>query len=504
MKRNLKRLVSCLVLCALLTTGLTVPASAARFSDVPAGYWAADAIARCADLGLFQGKTATRFGVGEPMSRGAFSVALCRLFGWKTGKPTDLPYTDVPKDAWYAPSLAAALDHGAVTTQTDAFRPNEPLTREELAAALIRGLGYAPIAGLSQQLDLPFTDVTTNRGYITMAYDMGLVNGTSQTTFSPEKPATREQCAVMLVRLYDKLHTAETSRVGIVTAETALPDLTGFAAVAVGGLKLIGGNQPRLVATIKDPAPIRAAVAKSQVPQLLYVTGNANGLKAGQVAEVAGLLEQAVTDGGYAGLFLDFPELRARDTRDTLTQLTKTVKTALGSKLLYVAADVSGQSGKVYEGYDYTALSHAADRLVLRVRPAAPETAEEMTVAPVEPLESVFYVLRHLREQVDPQKVTLWMTTTATVWQEGKKQAPMTGLQVDALLAHKRVERYYSQRYGCAYLTTQLDFKPATVWYPNTDSARERAEMSRFFGVDQVCLSELSGMSPTLLQGLGQ
>lgn len=498
MKRNLKRLVSSLVLCALLTAGLTLPASAARFTDVPTNYWAADSIRRCADLGLFQGKSATRFGVGEPMSRSAFAVVVCRFFGWENADPASLPFTDVPKDAWYAPALAAALAHGAITTQTDDFRPSEPLTREELAAALIRGLGYAPIAGLSQELDLPFTDVTTNRGYITMAYDMGLVNGTSKTTFSPEKIATREQCAVMLMRLYDKLHTAETGRVGVVTSEKNLPDLAGFDAVAVGGLKLIGGIQPRLVATVKDATPMRETVAAAQVKQLLCVTGNANGLKADQVQEVATMLHQAVTEGGYDGLFLDFPELRAWGDRDTFTRLIEAVKAQLGSKLLYVVADIPGQAGKSYEGYDYAALSRHADRLVLRVRTAAEETA----VAPVEPLESVYYVLRHLWGNVDTKKVTLWMTTTATVLRGTQQEAPMTGLQVDALLADKHTDRYYSQRYGCSYLTTKQNLKSVTVWYPDADSTRERAELSRLFGVDQVCLGELSGMSPTMLQGL--
>ena len=38
MKKQLKRLLSCLVLCAMLTGGLTAPAAAAGFTDVPAGH----------------------------------------------------------------------------------------------------------------------------------------------------------------------------------------------------------------------------------------------------------------------------------------------------------------------------------------------------------------------------------------------------------------------------------------------------------------------------------
>ena len=46
---------------------------------------------------------------------------------------------------------------------------------------------------------MPFQDVHTNVGYIAMAYELGLVNGTSATAFSPDRTATREQAAVMLI-----------------------------------------------------------------------------------------------------------------------------------------------------------------------------------------------------------------------------------------------------------------------------------------------------------------
>ncbi len=502
MKQSIKRLIGSFALCALLVTALTLPAAAAGFRDVPSNYWAADAIDRAVELGLFKGKSATHFGVGEPMSRSGFVVAMCRLFGWENGDPAALPFTDVPKDAWYAPSVAAALAHGAVTTQTAAFRPNDPVTREELAATLVRGLGYAPIAGLTQGLELPFTDVTTNRGYITMAYDTGLVNGTSKTTFSPDKAATREQCAVMLIRLYDKLHTAKSGWVGIASSETDLPDLKGFSAIGVGGMQLVGGPEPRLVSNGKDLTAVRKAVKAAGAKQLLYVTGTATSLQADQVEKLASMLAQAVSEGDYDGLFLDVPELRAWQSREPLTRLTAAVKALLGSKLLYVAADTPGETGQSYEGYDYAALSKNADRLVLRVRAAAEKTPAEVTVAPMEPLESVSYVLRHLRGNMEPQKVTLWMTTTATAWKGTQKLPPMTGLEVDALLSSRDTDRHYSQRYGCSYLTTKQDSGVVTVWYPDADSTRKRAELSRLFGVDQVCLSQLSGMSPALLTGL--
>lgn len=502
MKRDFKRLLASLVLCAMLLTGLTLPASAARFTDVPVNYWAAQSILRCADLGLFQGKSATRFGVGEPMTRGGFAVVLCRLFGWAPEETDTLPFTDVPADAWYAPSVAAALSHGAVTVQTEEFRPGDSLTREELAAALIRGLGYAPISGLSQELPLPFTDVDTNRGYITMAWDMGLVNGTSKTTFSPEKLATREQCAVILMRLYDKLQSSKTERMGVLTETTALPELNGFTTLAVGNAQLISGAPARVVGGMssEEVSAVRAATDDAKI--LLRVTGSANVFNRGDAESTASALNLAMVQGGYDGVFLDIPQLRSGKTCQPLNLLTAALKKMLGSKLLYVAAEAPDWTEQSYQGYDYAGISRYADRLVLR---AASDVQESgiIPVAPIQPVENVYYGLRKLRDSgVDMAKVSLWLTTTANAWNHTQQADPLTGLEVDALLAEEKTQQYYSQRYGCSYLLAKQGRKEWTVWYPDADSVQQRALLGRLFGANQVCFGELSGMSPALLTGL--
>lgn len=169
MKRTiLKKLTACLCLCAVLSGALTVPAGAASFQDVPSNHWAATAIDRCAAQGWFQGKTADTFGVGQPMTRAGFAVALSRFFGWQSGETYYRIFSDVPQGAWYEPALRACYEHGAVTRQTGDFRPGDPITREELAVMLIRALGYGPIAGLAEDDPLPFRDVTTNKGHIAM------------------------------------------------------------------------------------------------------------------------------------------------------------------------------------------------------------------------------------------------------------------------------------------------------------------------------------------------
>ena len=134
MKQKFRRkLTACLCLCALLWGGLTLPVRAAGFTDVSSGHWAAEAISQCVTQGWFQGKSADTFGVGQPMTRAAFAVVLSRFFGWQDQGAYYRVFSDVPQNAWYDPALRACYEHGAVTRKTDSFRPDDAITREELA-----------------------------------------------------------------------------------------------------------------------------------------------------------------------------------------------------------------------------------------------------------------------------------------------------------------------------------------------------------------------------------
>lgn len=197
-----------LLLALLLCMGLSRPAFAekARYSDVPEDHWAAEDVERAAELGLFYGVGGGEFGLGQPISRAAFATALVRLFDWETTAPGKASFSDVAPDAWYYAAIETACANGAVAGSDQTFRPDEDITRGEMAAMLVRGLGYTSLAGTASGYDSPFTDVTANKGFITLAYDMGIMNGLGDGLFNPDGTATREMAAVMLVRTSDRLN----------------------------------------------------------------------------------------------------------------------------------------------------------------------------------------------------------------------------------------------------------------------------------------------------------
>ncbi len=494
--KRLQRMLSCLLLCVLLAGMTALPASA--LSDVPEDFWAKEDIDRCVALRYFYPESDGSFGVGKEMSRAEFTVVLCRALGWKPTSPARVVYEDVPEKEWYAGAIETAYHHGAITSQDGSFRPNDLITRSEAASMLVRALGYGSLAGLIQDMSLPFRDVNANNGYIVMAYGLGLMDGTSVTTFSPNGHVTREQTAAILMRLYDKLHDPTTSRIGIAVSPEGLPELTGYEAIGVAAAKLAYNGEPQVSPAMEkaEAQAIRAAVSAAGSKALLHVTGGAYHVREGEAEKLAAVLFQAMEAGGYDGLYLDISYLTAVSQRDTLSEAARLLREKLRERPLYIGVEAPSWKGTIF-GYDYAALGEAADRLLLRFD-YKKETVAGRTVAPMEPLEQIYYALNRLRGVVDADKLTLVLTSAGSSW-DGREPEFLTGEEITALAAERTTRSHYSDRYACAYLV--LENAP-DVWYLNSKSIQERTQLARLFGGGHLCLSDLNHALPEVLAAM--
>lgn len=225
-----------LLLAVLL---LPVPVRAAdetQFTDVPQTHWAYESVRAATQYGLVNGLSTKTFGLGQPLTRAQYCAMLCRLMGWTVILPDKPTFSDNrDKTVWYYGDVETAYANGALLKLGAECAPDDPLPREEMAAMTVRALGYANLAGTVQD-DCPFSDVSTNRGYIALAYRMGIMGGDGTQKFSPKAPSTREQAAAVLLRVYERLH-AELARRPL----RAMPD---GAAVYAGALSDRSGRIP--------------------------------------------------------------------------------------------------------------------------------------------------------------------------------------------------------------------------------------------------------------------
>lgn len=95
-------------------------------------------------------------------------------------------------------------DAGIISgTSSTKFSPNTNTNRAQVVVFLGRLQGIP----VNNNVSTIFTDVPAGRyytGYVKWAVDNGLVNGTSSTTFSPDKAITRQQFAVIVYRYLNK------------------------------------------------------------------------------------------------------------------------------------------------------------------------------------------------------------------------------------------------------------------------------------------------------------
>ena len=122
------------------------------------------------------------------------------------------PYSDVEAGAWYYDNVKYVTEKGYFdATGKGTFSPALPMTRAMLAAALYRMAGQPKAKGITST---PFTDVAPSADYadaVAWCYFAGVVNGTSETTFTPEASITREQIVTMFHRYAEKVAMADMS-----------------------------------------------------------------------------------------------------------------------------------------------------------------------------------------------------------------------------------------------------------------------------------------------------
>lgn len=494
MKQKRTRFCAALLLCGLLWGILPVRAAAADFRDVPDGHWAEDSISRCAELGFFQGTSAGVFGLGQSMTRCAAAVVLDRFFGWEDAEFV-LPYEDVPADAWYAPALRAAYANGAVTAQSLQFRPADPITREELAVMLIRALGYGEIAGVAQDLLETFTDLKSNPGYIAMARDLGLVSGIREDTFAPDRYATREQVAVILMRLYDKLQAETPAGLEIVSGAE---EMAGLDTVVLDGAMILSSGLVRERVGTAAADSVRAAAGEGEL--LLYASGT-DGFLSGQADTVTEKLVAMMEEQACGGLLVEIDPVSPKN-RTRLTAFAEKLKAAMGEAQLLLVLPAPTKASEIDPAagaYDYAALSRAADGLVLRTEPTV-KLADGFPVCPAEPLEELFWSASQLKMQgVDPAE-TVWILTAEGRHYSGERLRDTPDAEEIREKLESGWEYGYSDRYGCAYLE-----KPEAneaVWYLDGAAAEAHLQLLKLLGVKGICLEKPAAAHPDLLEAL--
>ena len=181
---------------------------AEKYTDVDTTQWYHEGVDYVIANGMMNGTGTNIFEPNATTTRGMIVTILYRLE--KEPAAGTSPFTDVDADQWYAKAVAWAAANGVVNgTSSTTFNPNDPITREQMAAILYR---YATFKGydVTQKADLAsYTDASQISAYakdaMSWANKAGLIGGVSATTLQPQGSATRAQVATILMRFCENV-----------------------------------------------------------------------------------------------------------------------------------------------------------------------------------------------------------------------------------------------------------------------------------------------------------
>ena len=178
------------------------------FTDVSRDDWFANGVDYVSQKGLMSGTGTGTFAPNTALTRGMLVTILYQMAGAPEVTGT-CPFRDLAAGSYYEKAAIWAAENGLVSGyENGCFGPNDPVTREQLAAILYR---YAQYRGLdvSQTGSIGgFADNSSVSGYartaMAWANGAGLISGMGDNTLAPRGTATRGQAAVILMGL-DKL-----------------------------------------------------------------------------------------------------------------------------------------------------------------------------------------------------------------------------------------------------------------------------------------------------------
>lgn len=161
------------------------PAGAAGFTDTTGTKYETAANVLSA-LGFVSGQGEGTFNVNSPMTRAEFASVLARMSGsWGLNIESNMTYFyDVRTDHWAKNAVNSVASQGLMEGENGYFRPDDAITTEDAAKAMVRFLGYEYLA--------------LNQSYTVAAVQIGLLR-----SVSAESQITRGELLIMLYNALD-------------------------------------------------------------------------------------------------------------------------------------------------------------------------------------------------------------------------------------------------------------------------------------------------------------
>ena len=227
------------IMMVSIIAGVFAANSNRTFTDVPASHWAYTYIERAADEGWMNGVGSNQFNPGGTVTNAEFFTMLGRAYYAEEAAAIEADYTG--GNWWYPASKAAhnngvleGTDLGIYVNAYGAWPDNvlfATTRRDDMALAiynLMEDKGFTASQSEMQAAQSKIGDWSSIKEKyqdpVSAVYALGIITGTSDGTFAPERGMTRAEAATVLCRLDDVLAGKEPTTPDIPDEE--VPDAT--------------------------------------------------------------------------------------------------------------------------------------------------------------------------------------------------------------------------------------------------------------------------------------
>lgn len=174
-----------------------------RFNDISDVDWAKEAINYLAEKGIVSGRDEKRFAPKDNVKREEFVKMIVLAFDLKNDGNSDISFSDVNTDEWYAPYIKTAYALGIVKgVSEEEFGIGIYISRQDMAVMITRAKNIELADNTPENT---FTDAEQIADYarVSVAYlkNAGVINGYDDGSFRPSGNVTRAESAKVLYGL---------------------------------------------------------------------------------------------------------------------------------------------------------------------------------------------------------------------------------------------------------------------------------------------------------------
>ena len=201
MNKSNKKLIP-LILSFLIVISTFVPSFGVTPVNDYESHWAKDEIQLAFDAGIVKGYLDGSFKPDNTITRAEFFEIVNNTFNFNS--MSEITYTDVEDDDWYASTIAKAKEAGYISGYPDgSIQPKGNISREETAVIISNLNGLTADSNTANYTDAASISDWSKEDIIAVG-EAGIMIGYPDGSFKPKAPLTRAEALVAVVKLLNQ------------------------------------------------------------------------------------------------------------------------------------------------------------------------------------------------------------------------------------------------------------------------------------------------------------